>query len=144
MYLIEGETLALVDAGLPWNVRRVLKYVASIGRRPEELQSILVTHSHPDHTGAALTISRRTGAEIVAHAGDTKTHSDSQASLSYMGAFTSLRLPLPFLQRTIVGQTVTDGQVLPILEGVTVIHTPGHTPGSVFDSTGAVLYDLTR
>ena len=131
IYLIEDDRLALVDSGFPWDARRVLDYIVSIGRRPDDLDSILMTHSHPDHTSGALAISRRTGAEIVAHAHDTKTHSDQQVSLSYMGVFTSLRVPVPFLQRTNVSHTVADGQVLPLLGGTRVIHTPGHTPGSV-------------
>ena len=130
-YLIEDESLALVDAGLPWNARGVLKYIESIGRRPEELDLILITHSHPDHTAGALSISRRTEAGIVAHARDTKSHGSAGISLSYMGAFTSLKLPLPFLRRTLVANTVSDGDVLPVLGGIRVIHTPGHTPGSV-------------
>ena len=129
-YLIEDDTLALVDIGLPWNVRRVLSYIESIGRKPHELEFILITHSHPDHTSGALAISRRTEAKIVAHAHDTKAHSAGEVSLSYMGAFTSLKLPLPFLQRTPV-TPITDGHVLPLLGGIRVIHTPGHTPGSV-------------
>ena len=54
VYLIEGDTLALVDTGLPWNARGVLKYIGSIGRSAEELRLILMTHSHPDHTTGAL------------------------------------------------------------------------------------------
>ena len=131
VYLIEDDALALVDSGLPWNARTVLRYIRSIGRRPEELRWILMTHSHPDHTAGALGVSRRTGAQIVAHADDTKTHSNQEVSLTYMGVFTSLRLPLPFLQRTCVDRVVDDGHVLPLMGGTTVLHTPGHTPGSV-------------
>ena len=50
-YLIVGETLTLVDSGLPWHPRGVLKYIHSIGRRPEEVERILITHGHPDHVG---------------------------------------------------------------------------------------------
>lgn len=130
MYLIEGDALTLVDSGMPWSARSLERYIRGIGRRPEELEHILVTHSHPDHTGGALSISRRTGARIVAHALDTKTHSNRDVSLSYMGAFASLRAPLPFLQRTLVTDVVNGGEVLPLSETVQVIHTPGHTPGS--------------
>lgn len=130
-YLIEDDSLALVDTGLPWNVKRVLKYIESIGRKPEELETILMTHSHPDHAGGALSISKRTGAEIVAHSNDTRTHSNNQTSLSYMGMFSALNLPVPFLQRTPVSRLLSDGQIIPVLGGIRVIHTPGHTSGSV-------------
>ena len=131
MYLIEGETLTLVDSGLPWSYRHVLKYVRSLGRRPEELRTILTTHSHPDHTTGARSIVRRTGAEILAHSLDTKPHRDGTVSLSYMGVFTSLDLPIPFLERAPVGTLVADGDLLPEHGGIRVIHSPGHTPGSV-------------
>ena len=47
-----------------------------------------------------------------------------------MGAFTSLRAPLPFLQRTLVTDVMNGGETLSLAEPVQVIHTPGHTPGS--------------
>ena len=131
IYLIEDETLALVDSGPPWSASKVLRYVRSIGRDPGELRTILMTHSHPDHSSSALEISNRTGARIVAHAGDTKTHAGHQVSLNYMGVFGSLGAPLPFLRRTPVSETVEDGQVLTAAGGVRVIYTPGHPAGSV-------------
>ena len=131
VYLVEGDSLTLVDAGLPWSVGRVLGYIESIGRNVEDLSSILMTHSHPDHASGALAISRRTGAEIFAHGDDTRTHSDRVITLSYMRVFTSLKVPLPFLQRTPVSHLVVSDQVLPLLGGTRVIHTPGHTAGSV-------------
>lgn len=129
-YLIEGETLALVDSGLPWNGGHILKYIRKIGRKPEELSHLLVTHAHPDHTGSASRVARKTGAQVVAHGADTK-HRGNSASLSYLGVFGSLPLPVPFFERTPVATLVDEGDVLPIAGGVRVIHTPGHTSGSV-------------
>lgn len=131
IYLIEGEKLALVDTGIAWNAGKVLDYIRAIGRKPEDLEYILMTHSHPDHASSALALCQRTGACIVAHAGDTRTCSDQQVSLSYMGVFNCLKLPLPFFQRACVGQVVQGGEELPIGGGMQVVHTPGHTPGSV-------------
>ncbi len=90
-----------------------------------------MTHGHPDHVSGAWAIGNRTGAEVAAHAGDTRTHRGDVVSLSYKGVFGSLGLPVPFLRRTLVRNLVADGQVLPVLEGLRVVHTPGHTPGSV-------------
>ena len=131
IYLIEGEQLVLIDSGLPWNVGTVMRYISSIGRRPEELALVLMTHSHPDHSTGAHGISKRTGAEIVAHAADTSAHAGRESSLSYMRVFTSLPVPVPFLRRTPVARLVEDGEVLQVLGGIRVIHSPGHTPGSV-------------
>ncbi len=143
VYLIAGrDSLALVDSGLPGNGGRVDNYIRSIGRDPADIEYVLITHSHPDHTAAALGIARRTGAKIVAHPRDTRTHSKGDVSLSYMGVFTSVRLPIPFLRFTPVGQSVVDGDVLPIGNGIRVLHTPGHTRGSVcyFDESRSVIF----
>ena len=59
-------------------------------------------HSHTGHSTGALGISKRTGAEIVAHATDTRTHTRWEMSLSYMSVFTSLPMPVPFLRCTTV------------------------------------------
>ena len=79
-YLIEGDSLVLVDTGMPWNARGILSYISSIGRRPEELEAILMTHSHPDHSGGAPPIRKLTGAAILAHAHDTKSDDDDGVS----------------------------------------------------------------
>ena len=131
VYLVEDSRLTLIDSGMPWSPRGVLKYIESIGRKLEELDLILMTHSHPDHTSGAVSISKRTGAKIVAHPHDTKTHKHGLVSLSYMGVFGSLKLPLPFFKRTPVAHLVEDGDKVPLLEDINVIHTPGHTQGSV-------------
>ena len=131
VYLIEDQRLTLVDAGLPWGVKKIVDYIRSIGRREEEVDTVLMTHSHPDHSGGARPIRSLTGADILAHAKDTKSEAGNGVALSYMRLFGSTNLPVPFLQRAPVKQVIEDGDVLPIHGGVRVIHTPGHTPGSV-------------
>ena len=131
VYLIEDERLTLVDAGLPWGMKKIVNYIRSIGRHEEEVDTVLMTHSHPDHSSGVPPIRKLTGAGILAHAQDTKTDRDNGVSLSYAGMFGSTSLPIPFLQRAPVKQVIEDGDVLPIRGGVRVIHTPGHTPGSV-------------
>ncbi len=130
-YLIVGETLALVDSGLPWNPSGIVKYIRSIGREPSELRHILVTHSHPDHTGGTSSLVKATGASVAAHRSDTKRLDGNREVLAYIGSLGKISAPLPFMRKTPVGSLVDDGDVLPIHGGIRVIHTPGHTPGSV-------------
>lgn len=131
VYLIEGETLALVDSGPPWSAPTIAAYIRSLGRSPSEVSHVLMTHSHFDHSGGARSLAMRTGALVVAHSDDTMAVSSGEAHLSYLGVLGRVRAPIPMLRGTPVGRTVEDGEVLTVGSGVRVIHTPGHTPGSV-------------
>ena len=131
VYLIEGETLALVDTGLLGGARKVEDYIRSIGRRPEDLELVLMTHSHPDHTIGAGAIVKRTGAKLVAHPGDTRAFTPNDVRVSYLGLMSGMLPHLPFLRGIPVGRTVEDGDVLPSQGGIRAIHASGHTPGSV-------------
>lgn len=131
VYLIEGETLTLVDSGLPWRTGGVLKYIRSIGRREDELRHILITHSHPDHTGMTSGLAKATGASVVVHRSDTVRLDRNRLALGYEGLLGRVASPLPAFSRVDVGALVEDGDVLPIHGGIRVIHTPGHTRGSV-------------
>ena len=129
-YLIVGETLTLVDSGLPWHPPGVLKYIRSIGRRPNELKRILITHGHPDHVGGAAKLVRATRASIVGHRADSHPSPKNDLDLDYTG-IGGRRSPLAFLSAAKLDIPVADGDTLPDHGGIRVIHTPGHTRGSV-------------
>ncbi|MDV7241957.1 MULTISPECIES: MBL fold metallo-hydrolase [Rhodococcus] len=50
--LREGTDLTLIDAGYPADIPAVEESIRSIGRRPEDVRAILLTHAHIDHIGA--------------------------------------------------------------------------------------------
>ena len=131
VYLIVDEALTLVDSGLPWHPVGILNYIHSIGRRPDELKHILVTHSHPDHVGGTLSLVKKTGATIVAHRSDTRRDHNNDLHLGYTGFSGPIPLPMPLLGRIGVDLLAEDGDTLPLHGGIRIIHTPGHTPGSV-------------
>ena len=94
----------------------MLDYIEAIGRRPEELELVLMTHSHPDHYNGARSLNRRTRARLLAHPADTKTHRNSEVRL---------RPQLPLLRGTPLDRTVEEGELLPISDGVRVTTRPG-------------------
>jgi glyoxylase-like metal-dependent hydrolase (beta-lactamase superfamily II) len=51
--ITEGDAVTLVDTGYPADRERVIASLAAVGRRPEDLTAILVTHAHSDHIGSA-------------------------------------------------------------------------------------------
>src|ERR1700682_2432618 len=67
-YLIEdGGRLTLLDAGLPGYLGDFLRELQSMGRRLEDIDAILLTHSHPDHFGIAERVRSAAGAKVYAH-----------------------------------------------------------------------------
>ena len=131
IYLIEGDDLTLVDTGMPWSAGRVMKYIRGIGRHPSELRRILMTHSHPDHAGGAPGIVRRCSAKVSAHPEDAHHTLREAHTIRYLGIFSSLQVPIPFLERFRLDSIVEDNDIIPVAGGIRVLHTPGHTAGSV-------------
>jgi glyoxylase-like metal-dependent hydrolase (beta-lactamase superfamily II) len=66
-YLIVGETITLIDTGVASCETRIFEYIRSIGRDPSEISLVILTHSHPDHIGAARAIREATGCSVAAH-----------------------------------------------------------------------------
>ncbi len=51
--LRDGTELTLIDAGWPGDIQDVERSIRSLGRRPQDVRAVLLTHAHADHTGAA-------------------------------------------------------------------------------------------
>lgn len=127
-FLIAEPRLALIDAGLPGSRPAVERYVARIGRSLDDLDLIICTHGHPDHVGGAAELAAG-GAEVFMHPADAEAIrldlGDVIRSPSRARFFSAItRAPSTI-------RPLVDGQVLPVCGGLEVVHTPGHTPGSV-------------
>src|SRR5438067_6697921 len=70
-YLIEDhEGLALIDTSSRNASSGIITAIEAIGRRIEELRTIIATHYHFDHTGNAGALIDRSGAELFVHEAD--------------------------------------------------------------------------
>ena len=65
--LVEGHDVTLVDAAWPRDFHLVAQSLEAIGRRPEDVVAILLTHAHRDHLGTAAEFSRRYGTPVSSH-----------------------------------------------------------------------------
>lgn len=69
VYLLEGQTLTLVDTGpnteTAWNA--LVKGIEAAGYRLTDLEEIVITHYHEDHSGLAYRLQKETGAAILSH-----------------------------------------------------------------------------
>ena len=71
VFLVEAnDKLVLIDAGLKNSPPQITEAIYSMGRLPQDVVAIVVTHAHRDHTGGLAEMKRRTGAEVWMHASD--------------------------------------------------------------------------
>ena len=65
--LVEEDRITLIDAGVRGDGGKILSYIERIGRRPSELDRVIATHSHPDHTGPLKKLLQSFGAVVMVH-----------------------------------------------------------------------------
>lgn len=135
--IVEPDGLTLIDTGLAGNAKTVLKYIASLGKQPGDLKRIIITHSDGDHVGALAALKAATSARVYAspieaHAIEA-AHPSRELKVKGVQAllFKYIAGPLFKAKPTHVDELINDGQVLPILGGLRVVATIGHTPGHI-------------
>lgn len=129
-YLIYGEKIYLIDSGVSGSHRAIFDYVEETGRSPGDIDTLLFTHSHPDHIGGALAIKKETGC-------NTAAHKDAAAWIEDIDRQYRERPILNFYSlvegSVAIERELRDGDSLDLGQGLTlkVFHTPGHSKGSV-------------
>jgi glyoxylase-like metal-dependent hydrolase (beta-lactamase superfamily II) len=125
-----GESIILVDTGVAGSEQPIFGQIRKAGREPGAISTVILTHSHPDHIGAAKAIKASTGCSIAAHPLEKAWIEDTQLQ--------ERERPVPGFSRLVGGpvhvdRLLSDGDIVPIDEGryIEVIHTPGHSPGSI-------------
>jgi glyoxylase-like metal-dependent hydrolase (beta-lactamase superfamily II) len=129
-----GRKPVLIDSGYgsfgPPTMGRVPAALAVAGVAPEAIETVLVTHCHPDHIGGLVVDGKAAypNAEIVLHSDEAAYWlPDAALAAAPDGAkpyFENARKALaPYAGRV---REQSGGEVLP---GITAVHLPGHTPG---------------
>lgn len=129
--IINEQELVLVDTGMPKNAEKILNYVRSIGWQPSNISTILLTHCHIDHVGSAYELKKLTNAKVAIHEEDADFAAGKKSvprpkgiigilfkAASVFYKFTPVQPDIMLKENDRLGK-------------LTVIHTPGHTPGSI-------------
>ncbi len=132
-YMVWGEgssSAVLIDAGLSTHL--ILEFLE---RNDLTLEALLLTHGHPDHVAGAAEVAEATGAPVYLHSIEIEIVRVLPPALLAMLGIDELALPPEF-------QPLSDDQLLELagLE-VKVLHTPGHSPGSVSFLIDGALFD---
>ena len=102
-------------------VGRIHRRLTELGLK---LKQILVTHAHIDHVGGALKLKRLTGAPILLNENDLSLLKMMDAQAAWVGIATPETAP--------PDESLAEGQRVGLdCYPAQVIHTPGHTQGSV-------------
>jgi hydroxyacylglutathione hydrolase len=104
----------------------VEKVLAVLRKHGLTCKAILNTHTHIDHVGANHGLREQTGAKVMLHEADLPLYDNLKVQAEWMGGM--LQAP----PRATVDEHVHQGDVVKAgALAAEVLHTPGHTPGSL-------------
>jgi glyoxylase-like metal-dependent hydrolase (beta-lactamase superfamily II) len=113
-----GEAI-VIDPGD--EIGRIVRRLTALGLK---LKQILVTHAHIDHVGGALKLKRLTGAPVLLNQADLPLLKMMDEQAGWLGVETP--------ETAAPDESLADGLVVGLERyPATVLHTPGHTQGSV-------------
>lgn len=95
-----------------------------LGRDGYEVKGIVATHAHIDHVGALASLKQLTGAPAMIHEGDVPLYEHLAEQAEWLGIATP--------SSTALDRYLREGDRLELGRStIEVVHTPGHSPGSV-------------
>jgi glyoxylase-like metal-dependent hydrolase (beta-lactamase superfamily II) len=144
-YLLEdGGRLTIVDCGVPTSWASLHHALARIGRRPDDVEAVVITHAHYDHVGFAERARRELGVPVHVPEGDVPlarhpwAYDFERMPFAY---FATNPRALPILASFVRNRAffappvrepvrfTDDAGVLPVPGSPRVVATPGHTLG---------------
>lgn len=134
--IIDADGLTLIDCGLPRDEKTIVGYIHRLGYSLTDLKRIIITHADGDHMGSLAALKAQSGARV--YATEIEARAMAQGTMSRdlkVNWFVRLfLLPLGWwfkAKPAQVDEFLNEGQVLPMLGGLQVVGTEGHTPGHI-------------
>lgn len=150
-YLVRTNHIILVDTGAPGDAKRILSQLKRVGITAQDIDLILLTHSHSDHAGSAQELHALTGAPVAVHQGDAAMlRRGNNGTVFPVGL--EARFSQPFVDRPFPPANPdiileSGSELSPFDLPARVLHTPGHTEGSIsllFANGDAIVGDILR
>lgn len=130
LYLIISKGIHIIDTGVAGSEKIIMDHLKSIDRKIEDVKSVMLTHSHPDHIGSACKI--KNISKCTVYSCETEKpwieNIDKQfAERPIPNFYTLLNESVP------VDKIIRDNDILALEDGVSikVIETKGHSAGSL-------------
>jgi glyoxylase-like metal-dependent hydrolase (beta-lactamase superfamily II) len=125
IYLIIGENTTMIDTGTGLNINYTLDKIKSF-INPSEIKQIVLTHEHFDHCGGIKPILEiiKKKILILAHEYASKKMESGKSNFAEM-----LGAEMPIINVDV--KLSQDDEIILGDEKFIVLHTPGHTPGSI-------------
>lgn len=148
VYLVRNDPITLLDVGP--NTEEAFTALRSgveqLGLRLDQIKRIIISHAHEDHYGLAFRIQEISGAQVMIHSWELDKVFGRHDYQEHRKLLARAGVPTDFVDRFEQGYSkftplggekiLTDrledeDEILFEHESLRVLHTPGHTPGSI-------------
>ena len=144
--ILDNDRLILIDTGFPGQLTQIKEAIEREGLSFSKLNMVILTHQDIDHVGSLSSILKElpNGVEVLVHKEERAYIQGDKLPVKVAQLEAHLSL-LPNEMKEIyekmktfyennkfnVDRTLSEGEELPYCGGITVVYTPGHTPGHI-------------